>query len=219
MLLPLLAVTSSTFLAGRFDMSVIKSFFIVRSDKIVFNAPGRQAETCPAKSAQASRRGAGGRSPGRSFPAQATIMVSAQDVNVPDKVPLSVQATMKKDLREVYWARAQRPPKRRPTSSPRRFARRTAGRWNAWSGIATHCCPSRIFLPHIGADLSTTNPIERVSAAGRYRTVRTKGSLSPTTARPMVFKLVIAASRTWRRLKKRKSVAEGRRNRRIQRRH
>jgi transposase-like protein len=25
-------------------------------------------------------------------------------VNVLDKVPLSVQATMKKDLREVYWA-------------------------------------------------------------------------------------------------------------------
>jgi hypothetical protein len=33
------------------------------------------------------------------------------------------------------------------------------------------------------------------------RTVRTKGSLSPTTAKLMVFKLVIAASRTWRRLK------------------
>jgi hypothetical protein len=31
--------------------------------------------------------------------------------------------------------------------------------------------------------------------------VRTKGSLSPTTARLMVFKLVIAASKTWRRLK------------------
>jgi len=31
--------------------------------------------------------------------------------------------------------------------------------------------------------------------------VRTKGSLSPTTARLMVFKLVIAAAKTWRRLK------------------
>jgi putative transposase len=35
----------------------------------------------------------------------------------------------------------------------------------------------------------------------RHRTVRTKGSLSPTTAKLMVFKLVIAASKTWRRLK------------------
>ncbi len=47
---------------------------------------------------------------------------------------------------------------------------------------------------------STTNLIESLFATGRYRTVRTKGSLSLTTARPMVFKLVIAASRTWRRL-------------------
>jgi hypothetical protein len=31
--------------------------------------------------------------------------------------------------------------------------------------------------------------------------VRTKGSLSPTTARLMVFKLVMAGSKTWRRLK------------------
>ena len=35
----------------------------------------------------------------------------------------------------------------------------------------------------------------------RHRTVRTKGSLSPVTARLMVFKLVVAASKTWRRLK------------------
>ena len=35
----------------------------------------------------------------------------------------------------------------------------------------------------------------------RHRTVRTKGSLSPTTARLMIFKLVMAASKTWRRLK------------------
>jgi putative transposase len=40
-----------------------------------------------------------------------------------------------------------------------------------------------------------------VFATVRHRTVRTKGSLSSTTARLMVFKLVIAASKTWRRLK------------------
>lgn len=52
--------------------------------------------------------------------------------------------------------------------------------------------------------LRTTNPIESVFATVRHRTVRTKGSLSPTTARLMVFKLVIAASKTWRRLADRK---------------
>ena len=49
--------------------------------------------------------------------------------------------------------------------------------------------------------LRTTNPIESVFATVRHRTVRTKGSLSSKTARLMVFKLVIAASKTWRRLK------------------
>ena len=49
--------------------------------------------------------------------------------------------------------------------------------------------------------LRTTNPIESVFATVRHRTVRMKGALSQDTARLMVFKLVIAASRTWRRLK------------------
>lgn len=49
--------------------------------------------------------------------------------------------------------------------------------------------------------LRTTNPIKSVFATVRHRTVRTKGSLSPTTAMLMVFKLVIAASKAWRRLK------------------
>jgi transposase-like protein len=49
-------------------------------------------------------------------------------------------------------------------------------------------------------DLRTSNPIESVFATVRHRTVRTKGALSQTTAKLMVFTLVRAASRTWRRL-------------------
>jgi len=49
--------------------------------------------------------------------------------------------------------------------------------------------------------LRTTNPIETVIATVRHQTVRTKGALSPNTARLMVFKLVMAAAKTWRRLK------------------
>jgi putative transposase len=48
--------------------------------------------------------------------------------------------------------------------------------------------------------LQTSNPIESVFATVRHRTVRMKGALSQDTARLMVFKLVMAASRTWRRL-------------------
>ena len=49
--------------------------------------------------------------------------------------------------------------------------------------------------------LRTSNPIESVFATVRHRTVRTKGALSQDTARLMVFKLVMAAAKTWRRLK------------------
>ena len=48
--------------------------------------------------------------------------------------------------------------------------------------------------------LRTANPIESVFATVRHRTVRTKGSLSQKTVKLMVFKLVQAASKTWRRL-------------------
>ena len=49
--------------------------------------------------------------------------------------------------------------------------------------------------------LRTANPIESVFATVRHRTVRTRGALSQDTARPMVFKLIMAAAKTWRRLK------------------
>ena len=49
--------------------------------------------------------------------------------------------------------------------------------------------------------LRTANPIESVFATVRHRTIRTKGALSQDTARLMVFKLVMAAAKSWRRLK------------------
>ena len=48
--------------------------------------------------------------------------------------------------------------------------------------------------------LRTSNPIESTFATVRHRTVRAKGCLSNTTALAMVFKLVEAAQRSWRRL-------------------
>ena len=48
--------------------------------------------------------------------------------------------------------------------------------------------------------LRTSNPIESVFATVRHRTVRTKGALSQKTAKLMVFILVRAASKKWRKL-------------------
>jgi len=79
-------------------------------------------------------------------------------VNVLDKVPLSVQANMKKDLREVYWAPNRAPPKRRSTSSPRNTAPSTAGRSNASPRTATRCWPSTTSLPSIGITCARPTP-------------------------------------------------------------
>ena len=62
---------------------------------------------------------------------------------------------------------------------------------------------SRKPQPDIGAGtlIPVTNAIESVFATVRHRTVRMKGALSQDTARLVVFKLVMAASKTWRRLR------------------
>ena len=48
--------------------------------------------------------------------------------------------------------------------------------------------------------MRTSNPIESTFATVRHRTIRSKGCLSNKTALAMVFKLVDAAQKSWRRL-------------------
>jgi transposase-like protein len=120
--------------------------------------------------------------------------------NVLNKVALSVQVNMKKDLREVYLA---------PNRASAEVAIDVfAEKYGAKYGKAVECLTkdreTMLAFYDFPAEhwdhLRTTNPIESVFATVRHRTVRTKGSLSSTTAKLMVFKLVIAASKTWRRL-------------------
>ncbi|MDP2378434.1 IS256 family transposase [Reyranella sp.] len=122
-------------------------------------------------------------------------------VNVLDKVPLSVQANMKKDLREVYWA----PSRAAAETAIDVFAEKYRAKYSRAVECLTKDREALLAFYDFPAEhwdhLRTTNPIESVFATVRHRTVRTKGSLSSTTARLMVFKLVVAASKTWRRLK------------------
>ena len=141
---------------------------------------------------------ASGRRLTKSFPAQRCWV--HKTVNVLDKVPLSVQANMKNDLREVYWRRTEQPPKRRSTSSPRNTTPSTAGRSNTSPRTASAAVLLRLPCRALGSPAHDQSHRERVRHRA-HRTVRTKGSLSSTTARLMVFKLVVAASKTWRRLK------------------
>ena len=121
--------------------------------------------------------------------------------NVLNKVPKSMQAGMKADLREIYLA-------------PNRASAETAiavfvEKYDAKYAKAVDCLTKDQnallafydFPAEHWDHLRTSNPIESVFATVRHRTVRTKGSLSSKTARLMVFKLVMAAARTWRRLK------------------
>ena len=121
--------------------------------------------------------------------------------NVLNKVTLSVQTNMKKDLREIYLT-----PNRASAEVPINvFAEKYGAKYDEAVECLTKDREALLALYEFPAEhwdhLRTTNPIESVFATVRHRTVRTKGSLSPTTARLMVFKLLCAASKTWRRLK------------------
>ena len=121
--------------------------------------------------------------------------------NVLNKVALSVQANMKKDLREVYLA----PNRASAEVAIDVFAEKYGAKYDKAVECLTKDRETLLAFYDFPAEhwdhLRTTNPIESVFATVRHRTVRTKGSLSSTTAKLMVFKLVIAASKTWRRLK------------------
>ena len=66
--------------------------------------------------------------------------------------------------------------------------------------------------------LRTSNPIESVFATVRHRTVRSKGALSQKTAKLMVFTLVRAAAKTWRKLNGTNQLPRPHRGRQIHRR-
>ena len=121
--------------------------------------------------------------------------------NVLNKVPRSVQAAMKADLREVPGA----PTRAAAEAAIDVFAEKYGAKYARAAECLTKDRGALLAFYAFPAEhwdhLRTSNPIESVFATVRHRTVRTKGSLSPITARLMVFKLLMAASKTWRRLK------------------
>src|SRR3954466_16027948 len=120
--------------------------------------------------------------------------------NVLNKVALSVQVNMKVDLREIYGA----PTRAAAEAAIDVFADKYGARYDKAVACLTKDREALLAFFDFPAEhwdhLRTSNPIESVFATVRHRTVRTKGSLSPSTARLMVFKLVMAASKSWRRL-------------------
>ena len=121
--------------------------------------------------------------------------------NILNKMPKSVQPAVKADLREVWMA----PDRATAEAAIATFADKYAAKYEKAVACLVKDRDALLTFYDFPAEhwdhLRTSNPIESVFATVRHRTVRTKGALSQDTARLMVFKLVMAASKTWRRLK------------------
>ena len=122
-------------------------------------------------------------------------------LNVLDKFPKSLQPNAHKDLREIWLS----PDRAAAEAAMSTFADKYAPKYDRAVECLTKDREALLTFFDFPADhwdhLRTSNPIESVFATVRHRTVRMKGALSQDTARLMVFKLVMAASTTWRRLK------------------
>jgi len=121
--------------------------------------------------------------------------------NVLDKLPKSVQPAAKADLGEIWTA----PDRATAEVAVATFAEKYGTKYEKAVTCLTKDRDALLTFYDFPAEhwdhLRTSNPIESVFATVRHRTVRTKGALSQDTARLMVFKLVMAAAKTWRRLK------------------
>jgi putative transposase len=121
--------------------------------------------------------------------------------NVLDKLPKSVQPAAKADLREIWHA----PDRATAETAIATFAEKYGAKYEKAVSCLVKDRDTLLTFYDFPAEhwdhLRTSNPIESVFATVRHRTVRMKGALSQDTARLMVFKLVTAAAKTWRRLK------------------
>ena len=121
--------------------------------------------------------------------------------NVLNKFPKSMQPTVKTDLREIWQADTRAAAE----AAMNTFADKYGAKYEKAVTCLTKDRDALLAFYDFPAEhwdhLRTGNPIESVFATVRHRTVRTKGALSQKTAKLMVFKLVQAAGKTWRRLK------------------
>src|ERR671933_871533 len=115
--------------------------------------------------------------------------------NVLSKLPKSLQANARQDLREIWMA----PNRATAEHAVDTFRQKYAPKYTRAVDCLEKDCEALLTFFDFPADhwdhLRTSNPIESVFATVRHRTVRSKGALSQDTARLMVFKLIMAASR------------------------
>jgi transposase-like protein len=120
--------------------------------------------------------------------------------NVLNKVPKSMAPTVKSDLHDIWQAETRAAAE----AAMETFAEKYGTKYGKAVACLTKDRDALLGFYDFPAEhwdhLRTANPIESVFATVRHRTVRTKGALSQKTAKLMVFTLVRAAEKKWRRL-------------------
>jgi putative transposase len=120
--------------------------------------------------------------------------------NVLNKLPKSLQARAKRTLQDIWMAET----KREAAAAFDAFAESYAPKYAKAVECLTKDRDALLAFYDFPAEhwkhLRTSNPIESTFATVRHRTIRSKGCLSNKTALAMVFKLVEAAQKSWRRL-------------------
>ena len=121
--------------------------------------------------------------------------------NVLNKVPKSIQPAVKSDLRDIWQAETRAA----ADAATEVFAEKYGAKYEKAVTCLTRDREALLAFYDFPAEhwdhLRTANPIESVFATVRHCTVRTKGALSQKTAKLMVYKLIQAAAKGWRRLK------------------
>jgi len=129
-----------------------------------------------------------------------------KSANVLNKLPKSLQKNAKADLKEIWNAPARQAAEQAMAS----FAAKYEAKYPAAASCLVKDRESLLAFYDFPAEhwqhIRTSNPIESVFATVRHRTIRSKGCLSHETALTMVFKLVMAAAKNWRRLKGRNQL-------------
>ncbi len=120
--------------------------------------------------------------------------------NVLNKFPKSMAPAVKSDLQNIHHA----PTRADAVAAVETFTQKYQVKYAPAVACLTRDIDALLAFYDFPAEhwdhLRTANPVESVFATVRHRTVRTKGALSQKTVKLMVFKLVQAASKTWRRL-------------------
>src|SRR5215207_9796042 len=129
-----------------------------------------------------------------------TTLLGAQTANVLNKLPKSQQPKAKRSLQEIWMAETSK-------DTEAAFDAFIAAYELKYEKAAECLAKDRQallafydFPAEHWKHLRTSNPIESTFATVRHRTIRVKGCLSNKTALAMVFKLVDAAQKSWRRL-------------------